>query len=44
MTAIKEAKNVKNLILEELIGSLRTFEMNLEEEKFEKKNNDRVLH
>ena len=38
VTAIKEAKNVKNLILEEIIGSLRTFEMNLEEEKFEKKN------
>ena len=37
VTAIKEAKGVQKMKLEELIGSLRTFEMKLEEEKDGKK-------
>ena len=38
VTVIEEANNVKYMRLEELIGLLRTFEMNFEEEKTEKKN------
>ena len=38
VTAIEEAKDVRKMKLEELIGSLRTFEMNLEEEKGDKKS------
>ena len=38
VTAIEEAKDVQKMKLEELIGSLRTFEMNLQEGKKEKKN------
>ena len=37
VTAIEEAKDVQNMKLEEWMGSLRTFEMNLEEEKGDKK-------
>ena len=37
VTAIEEAKDVQNMKLDELMGSLRTFEMNLEEEKGDKK-------
>ena len=37
VTVIEEAKDVQNMKLGELIGSLRTFEMNLEEEKGDKK-------
>ena len=33
VTTIKEAKNIITMKLEELMGSLRTFEMYLEEEK-----------
>ena len=33
VTAINEAKNIKTMKLEELVGSLRTFEMYLEDEK-----------
>ena len=38
VTAVEEAKNVQNMKLEELMGSLWTFEMNLEEEKGDKKS------
>ena len=38
VTAIEEAKDVQNMKLEELMGSLRTFEMNLDEEKGDKKS------
>ncbi|MDD0213341.1 hypothetical protein PSY81_23325, partial [Shigella flexneri] len=38
VTAIEEAKDVRKMKLEELIGSLRTFEMNLDEEKGDKKS------
>ena len=37
VTAIEEAKDVTSMKLEELMGSLRTFEMNFEEEQGEKK-------
>ena len=37
VTAIEEAKDIQKMKLEELISSLRTFEMNLEEERGEKK-------
>ena len=37
VTAIEEAKDVQTMKLEELMGFLRTFEMNLEERKGEKK-------
>ena len=33
VTAIREAKNLETMKLEELIGSLRTFEMELKEDK-----------
>ena len=38
VTAIEEAKDVQNMKLEELMGSLRTFEMNLDEERGDKKS------
>ena len=38
VTAIEEAKHVRRMKLEELMGSLRTFEMNLEEEKGDQKS------
>ena len=38
VTAIEEAKDVRRMKLEELMGSLRTFEMNLEEEKGDQKS------
>ena len=37
MAAIGEAKNLETMKLEELIGSLRTFEMELEEDKQQRK-------
>ena len=37
VTTIEEAKDMTAMKLEELMGSLRTFEMNLEEERGEKK-------
>ena len=37
VTAIEEAKDIQKMKLGELIGSLKTFEMNLEEERGEKK-------
>ena len=37
MTAIGEAKNLETLKLEELIGFLQTFEMELEEDKKQRK-------
>ncbi|XP_057808926.1 uncharacterized protein LOC131023403 [Salvia miltiorrhiza] len=37
ITVIDEARDVSDMKLEELIGSLRTFEMNLRSEKFEKR-------
>ena len=36
VSAIEEAKYIQNMKLEELMGSLRTFEMNLEKEKADK--------
>ena len=44
MTAIEEAKDVRTMKLEELMGSLRTFEMNFEEERGEKKNKGIALN
>ena len=41
--AIEGAKDVRSMKLEELIGSLRTFEMNFEEEHVDKKNKGIVL-
>ena len=35
--AIREAKNFETMKLEELIGSLRTFEMELEKDKKQRK-------
>ena len=43
VTAIEEAKDIQKMKLEELIGSLRTFEMNLDEEKGEKKEKGMAL-
>ena len=37
VTAIEETKDIQNMKLDELMGSLRTFEMNLEDEKGDKK-------
>ena len=37
-TTIEEAKDVRNMRLEELMGSLETFEMRIEEEKAKRKN------
>ena len=38
VTAIEEAKDVRKMRLDEMIGSLRTFEMTLEEDRQEKKD------
>ena len=38
-TAIREANNLETMKLEELIGSLRTFEMELEENKKTEEDN-----
>ena len=38
VTAIEEAKDARRMKLEELMGSLHTFEMNLEDEKRDKKS------
>ena len=38
MMVIEEAKDVRSINLEVLMGSLRMFEMNFEEEHAEKKN------
>ena len=43
VTAIEKAKDVRKIKLEELIGSLRIFEMNLEEERGDKKEKDMAL-